>query len=70
MASECAKLDFFIGLDIFQTDDKDIAANDIYEKIGQIFKMDDASVCHSPNFVSFLDDSPVRHPRGKVLSVL
>ena len=36
----------------------------------KIFKMDDESVCHSSIYASFLDDSPVRHPPGKVLNTL
>ena len=60
---------FSIELNIFQIDDIDITTNNIGEKSAQIFKMDDTSVCHPPVYVSFWDDSPVRHPSGKVLSI-
>ena len=56
-----------ILLNTFQIDDKDLTTNNICEKSAQIFKMDDASVCHPPVYVSFWDDSLVCHPPGKAL---
>ena len=58
---------FSIWLDTFQIDDKDLTTNNICEKSAQTVKMDDASVHHPPVYVSFFEDSPVRHPSGKVL---
>ena len=60
---------FSIELNIFQIDDKDITTSNICEKCAQMFKMDDASVCHPPVYLSFLDDSPVRYPSRKVLKL-
>ena len=51
----------------FQIDDTDLITDDICEKCVQIFKMGDSSVSHEPIYASFLDDSPVSHPLGKVL---
>ena len=61
------KIKFSIELNIFQIDDKDITTNNICERSAQIFKMDATPACHPPVYVSFLDDSQVRHPPGKVL---
>ena len=58
---------FSIELSIFQIDDKDITINNTCKKSAKFFKMDDASVCRPPIYVSFLDDSPVRHLPGRVL---
>ena len=53
---------FYIELNAFQIDDKDLPNNNICEKCVQILKMDDASVCHPPVSAGFLDDASVCHP--------
>ena len=58
---------FSIELYTFQIDDKDLNTNNNSEKSELIFEIDDASVSHPPVYETFLDDSPVRHPIGKVL---
>ena len=55
---------FSIVLNTFHTDDKNLNANNICEKSEQIFILDDALVSQ-PAYVSFLDDSPLRHSPGK-----
>ena len=62
---------FSIELNTFQTDDKYryYYTNNICEKSVQIFKMDDSSVSHQPVYVSYLDDSLMRHLPGKVLTI-
>ena len=59
---------FFIELNTFQIDDKDLTTSNICEKSAQIFKMGDASVSHPPVYASFCDDLLVSHPPGEVLS--
>ena len=57
---------FFIELNAFQIDDKDLTTDNICEKCMQIFKMYDSLVGHQSVYVSFLDDSPVSHLPGSV----
>ena len=61
---------FPIELNTFQAADKDLNTNNICEKSEPIFKMDDVLVSHPPVYISFLDDSLVRHLPGKVLRVM
>ena len=42
---------FSIELNTFQWDDEDLPTNNICEKSAQIFKINDASVCHPPDQV-------------------
>ena len=55
---------FSIELNTFQINTELLV---ISVKSAQIFKMDDTYVRHQPVYLSFLDDSPMRHPLGKVL---
>ena len=59
---------FSIEVNIFHINDKDLTTNNICEKSEQLFRKDDASVCHSPIYASVLDDSPVRQLPSKVLT--
>ena len=58
------------ALNTFQMDDKDLNTNRICKKSKLISKIHDASVSYPPIYESLLDDLPVHHLPGKVLTAI